>query len=57
MSNPNDRQVLIAVMQELQNISANFIMLNKKSKDLQTQVKEFYEQQSKTEPYDRFCYS
>lgn len=50
MSNPNDRQVLIAVMQELQNISANFIMLNKKLKDLQTQVKEFYEQQPNTEP-------
>lgn len=51
MSNPNDRQVLIAVMQELQNISANFIMLNKKLKDLQTQVKEFYEQPSNTEPF------
>ena len=38
------------VMQELQNISANFIMLNKKLKDLQTQVKEFYEQQPNTEP-------
>ena len=50
MSNPNDRQVLIAVMQELQNISANFIMLNKKLKDLQIQVKEFYEQQPNTEP-------
>ena len=50
MSNPNDRQVLIAVMQELKNISANFIMLNKKLKDLQTQVKEFYEQRTNTEP-------
>ena len=50
MSDPRDRQVLKAVMQEIHNISVNLIILNKKLKELQTQVKEFYEQPTNTEP-------
>jgi len=50
MSDLRDRQVLTAVMQEIHNISVNLIILNKKLKELQTQVKEFYEQPTNTEP-------
>ena len=49
MSDPRDRQVLTAVMQEIHNISVNLIMLNKKLKELQDQVKEFYEQSNNGE--------
>ena len=50
MSDSRDRQVLAAVMQEIHNISVNLIMLNKKLKELQTQVKEFYEKTNQGEP-------
>jgi len=50
MSDPRDRQVLIAVMQEIHNISANYIVLNKRLKELQNQVKEFIEQINNGEP-------
>lgn len=50
MSDPRDRQVLAAVMQEIHNISANYIVLNKRLKELQDQVKEFIEQSNNGEP-------
>lgn len=50
MADPRDRQVLMAVMQEIHNISVNYIVLNKRLKELQTQVKEFIEQSTNTEP-------
>lgn len=50
MSDPRDRQVLTAVMQEIHNISVNLIMLNRKLKELQDQVKEFYDQSNQGNP-------
>jgi hypothetical protein len=50
VTDPRDRQVLLAVMQEIHNISANYIVLNKRLKDLQSQVKEFVEQTNNGEP-------
>ena len=50
MSDPRDRQVLMAVMQEIHNISANYIVLNKRLKELQTQVKEFIDQTNQGNP-------
>jgi hypothetical protein len=50
MTDPRDRQVLLAVMQEINNISTNYIVLNKRLKELQAQVKDFLQQSNQGNP-------